>query len=127
MQILLDTHTIIWYAEDDSRLPGHIRRMIKDDFSDVFVSIISPWEMSIKNRQGKLDLVRSFDDMVHLMQDNGFRFLPVHLNHVYRQDTLESYHKDPFDRMLIAQALTEGFTIVGCDGKFNLYSVRKLW
>ena len=124
---MLDTHTIIWYAEDDPRLPGHIRQLIKDDTSDVFVSVISPWEMSIKSRQGKLDLSRSFDGMVQLMQKNGFGFLPIQLHHVYCLNTLELHHKDPFDRMLIAQALTEDFAIVGCDDVFDRYGVRRLW
>ena len=127
MRLLLDTHTIIWYAEDDPRLPGHIRQMIKDDFSDVCVSVVSPWEMSIKTRLGKLDLSRSFDDMVRLLHDNGFHILPVLLDHVYYLDTLEHHHKDPFDRMLIAQALADGFALAGCDEVFDLYNVTRLW
>jgi PIN domain nuclease of toxin-antitoxin system len=127
MQLLLDTHTVIWYAEDDVRLPDHIRQMIRDDYNDVFVSIVSLWEMSIKINLGKLDLSRSFDGMVHLLRDNGFRFLPVQLNHVFSLDTLELHHKDPFDRMLIAQALAEDFAFVGCDDVFDRYGVRRLW
>ena len=127
MQLLLDTHAVIWFINANSRLPQHIRELLDDDSNDVYVSIISPWEISIKSRQGKLDLYRSLDEFVRLLQDNGFRFLPVQLNHVYCLDTLEPHHKDPFDRMLIAQAITEDFTIVGCDEVFDLYGVRRLW
>ena len=127
MRLLLDTHTIIWYIWDDSRLPVHIRQMIKDDSNTVYVSMISLWEMSIKSRKGKLDLHRSLADIVRSLHNNGFRLLTIRLNHIYRLDTLALYHNDPFDRMLIAQSLADGFTLVGCDEIFDRYDVRRLW
>ena len=127
MRLLLDSHTIIWYAEDDPRLPGHIRQMIKDDSNVVYVSVVSLWEMSIKFRLGKLELRRSLNDIVRLLRSNGFRFLTIRLNHVSRLDMLEPHHKDPFDRMLIAQSLAGGFALVGCDEVFDRYGIRRLW
>ena len=127
MRLLLDTHTFIWYIRDNSRLPWHIRQMIKDDSNVVYVSVISLWEISIKSRQGKLELHKSLADIVRSLRGNGFRLLPVRLNHVYRLDTLALHHKDPFDRMLIAQSLAGGFALVGCDEVFDQYGVRRLW
>ena len=100
MKLLLDTHTVIWYIWDDPRLPDHIRQMIKDNSNKVYISVVSLWEISIKTRQGKLDLNRSLREIVRLFYQNGFRLLSVSLKHVYRLDMLEQHHKDPFDRML---------------------------
>ena len=127
MKLLLDTHTFIWYIWDDPRLPSHIRQMIKDDSNNVYVSVVSLWEMSIKSRLGKLELRRLLNDIVRLLRSNGFRLLSIRLNHIYRLDTLELHHRDPFDRMLIAQSLAGGFAFVGCDEVFDLYGVRRLW
>ena len=127
MRLLIDTHTVIWFINANSRLPQHIRVMLEDESNDVYVSMISLWELSIKSRLGKLDLNRSLADIVDLLHENGFQFLPVLLDHVFCLDTLELHHRDPFDRMLIAQALADGFDIVGCDDVFDRYGVRRLW
>jgi len=127
MQLLLDTHTIIWYTEADPHLPNHVRQEIKDNSNDVYFSVVSLWEMSVKMRQGKLDLSRSLVNTVRLLRDYGFYVLEVNLAHVLQLDTLEQHHKDPFDRMLIAQTLAEDFTLVGCDEAFDAYGVRRLW
>ena len=127
MELLLDTHTIIWYVEDDPRLPKHIRQTLKDDSNNIYVSMISLWEISIKSRLGRLDMSKPLADVVSSLYDNFFEFLTVRLDHVFRLDTLEQYHKDPFDRMLIAQALAGNFALVGCDEVFDLYGVRRMW
>jgi len=127
MKLLLDTHTIIWYVWDSPRLPRHIRQVIKDGANDIYVSVVSFWEISIKFRQEKLELGRSLVEIVRLLHDNGFWFLDIDLSHVFRLDTLEQHHKDPFDRMLIAQALAGNFALVGCDDVFDLYGVRRMW
>ena len=127
MRLLLDTHTIIWYAENDPHLPNPIRQIIDDDSNNVYFSAVSLWEISIKVRQGKLDMSRSLVDMILFLRKRGFYFLEVNLAHVLQLDTLEQYHKDPFDRMLIAQTFAEDFALVGCDGVFDNYGVRRLW
>jgi len=98
MKLLLDTHAIIWYIWDNPRLSSHIRQMIKDDSTDIYASVVSFWEMSIKYRQGKLDLRSSLVDTVHLLRCHGFQILDVCLNHIFQLDALEQHHKDPFDR-----------------------------
>ena len=127
MRLLLDTHTVIWFINGDSRLPQHIREMLEDETNIIYVSMISLWEMSIKSRQGKLDLHRTLADIVHLLHGNGFRLLTIRLSHVYRLDALAFHHKDPFDRMLIAQSLAGGFVLVGSDDVFDRYGIRREW
>ena len=127
MKLLLDTHTIIWFINNNPRLRQDIREMLESDSNDVCVSVASLWEISIKFRQGKLELDRSLAEIVRSLHDNGFWFLRVDLKHVFRLDTLERHHKDPFDRMLIAQALAGNFALVGCDDVFDLYGVRRMW
>jgi PIN domain nuclease of toxin-antitoxin system len=127
MRLLLDTHTVIWFFTDNPRLPPHIREILESKSNIVYVSMISLWEMSIKSQRGKLVLHRSLADIVRWLRGNGFRLLTINLNHVYRLDTLESHHNDPFDRMLIAQSLAEDFVLVGCDEVFDRYGIRRLW
>ena len=127
MKLLLDTHTIIWYIWDSPRLPNHIRQKIQEDSNDVYVSVVSLWEISIKTRQGKLIFRNSLADTARSLRDKGFRFLAIRPDHVYRLDTLELHHKDTFDRMLIAQSLAEDFILVGCDEVFDRYGIRRLW
>ena len=127
MELLLDTHTIIWYVEDAPQLPNHIRQKIKDGTNIIYVSVVSLWEISIKVHLGKLPLSGSFIDRIRFLRDCGFYILEVNLSHVIQLDTLEHHHKDPFDRMLIAQALAEDFIIVGCDEVFDNYGARRLW
>jgi PIN domain nuclease of toxin-antitoxin system len=127
MRLLLDTHTVIWHFSGDSRLPQHIRQILDNKSNDVYVSVISLWEMSIKSRKGKLELHRSLADIIHHLHGNGFRFLSIHLDHVYCLDSLTLHHNDPFDRMLIAQSIDGGFVLVSCDEMFDRYDVRRLW
>ena len=126
-RLLLDTHAIIWFINNSFRLPQHVRDMLEDESNAIYVSIVSLWEISIKFQLGKLDLDRPLRDAVRLLRDSGFRRLPIRLRHVYRLIALESHHRDPFDRMLIAQSLTEDFALVGCDDVFDLYNVQRLW
>ena len=127
MKLLLDTHTVIWFINNNPRLPRHVREILDDEFNNIHVSIVSLWEISVKSRLGKLELHKSFADVVSLLRSRGFQFLKIDLSHVFRLDTLEQHHKDPFDRMLIAQALAGNFALVGCDDVFDLYGVRRMW
>ena len=99
--------------------------MLDDEANEIYVSVISLWEISIKSRKGQLDFNRSLRGAAHLLRNRGFRLLPVRQKHVFRLDALELHHKDPFDRMLIAQSLAEVFALVGCDEVFDLYDVQR--
>jgi len=127
MELLLDTHTVIWFIDDNPRLPQRIREMLEDDYNTVYVSMISLWEISIKARRGKLDLKMPMADIVQSLYDNYFDFLSVSIEHIYRLDVLPLHHKDPFDRMLIAQSLVQNMPLVGCDEMFDFYDVRRFW
>ena len=127
MKLLLDTHTVIWFVNKHPRLLQRIRDMLEDESNVIYVSNISLWEIAIKSRLGKLDMNRSFRDVVRLLHANGFRFLTIRLRHFYRLNKLELHHKDPFDRMLIAQSLAENMPLVSNEEVFDLYDVRRLW
>ncbi|HBT76134.1 MAG TPA: hypothetical protein DEB39_04240 [Planctomycetaceae bacterium] len=127
MDLLLDAHALIWHVENDPKLPNHLKDLVGDRTSVVFVSIASLWERAIKEQPGKLRLQTPISEGAAMLAENEFRILPIELNHIVGMSTLELHHKDPFDRMLIAQALTENFALVGCDDVFDRYGVRRLW
>ena len=125
MRLLLDTHILLWAFAGDRRLSTAARDAILDDANEVFVSAASLWEASIKRAVGKLD----FDSAKVLaeLDYNGFRELPVTIRHVVAAGDLPPHHKDPFDRLLIAQAAAEGLTVVTADAALRPYGVAALW
>ena len=127
MRLLLDTHALIWFAIDDPVLPSHVRARIAQT-ECVIVSAASVWEMAIKVGLGRLpsaiDLVSDFEDS---LTRRGFQIIPITAGHGLRAGLLPGPHKDPFDRMLIAQAQAENLVIVSNDTAFDHYGVRRLW
>lgn len=125
MNLLLDTHAFLWWIGNDSRLPQRARDLISSPDNQVFLSVVSAWELAIKIQMGKLDLR---DDLDHFLpeqlQRNGFNVLPIALPHALNLQRLPKHHRDPFDRMLISQAQCEGLTVVSCDTQFRSYDVR---
>lgn len=120
---LLDTHVFLWWLSGDSSLGPRCREVISNGMNDVYVSAASTWEMSIKKALGKL---KSPDDMDALVEEERFLKLPISLYHGQMAGTLPSYHRDPFDRMLIAQAQAEGLVLVTSDKMFTRYGVNVL-
>ena len=123
MKLLLDTHVVLWWRQDSAQLTSTIRRTIASA-DEVLVSAASGWEVAIKVGVGKLKLADSFAWMVG---ESGFTELPVHLTHAERLATLPGHHRDPFDRMLVAQAQMEGATVVTHDRQFTPYDVPVIW
>jgi PIN domain nuclease of toxin-antitoxin system len=121
VRTLLDTHTLIWW--DAGTLPAKTIRIIRDA-DEVFVSAASVWEASIKASLGKLKAIASMSTVVRAY---GFRELPISFAHAERVESLPKLHRDPFDRMLIAQAFVEGLTIVTRDPEFAPYGVPIAW
>jgi PIN domain nuclease of toxin-antitoxin system len=121
--ILLDTHILLWWLADDQRLPSHAAVAIGDPDSEVVVSAASAWEISIKQASGRLDAP---DDLLDAIAANDFRSLAITAAHAVAAGRLPPHHADPFDRMLIAQAQIEGFTLVSVDGHFADYDVDLL-
>jgi PIN domain nuclease of toxin-antitoxin system len=128
MRALLDTHALIWFLEGDERLSGRGRETIARDDNEVLVSIVSIWEMSIKHGLGKFELGQPFADLIpKQLELNGFGVLGVELPHVIELGTLPYHHRDPFDRMIIAQARVENLPVIGDDGAFDAYGVQRIW
>jgi len=129
VKLLLDTHAFLWWAFADRKLSRAARTAIEDDVeNDVFVSAASAWEIAIKYRIGKLPGARVVaDDIAGAILAEGFNQLSVSVRHAQRAGNLNGHHRDPFDRMLIAQALTEDLTLVSNEKAFDAYGVPRLW
>lgn len=124
MRLLADTHTLLWFLQGDKRLSKKAATLLESPESLVFVSIASVWEIAIKISLQKLRISYSLDkDLPQLLQDCGFHLLPVSFAHVARISSLPFHHRDPFDRLLIAQALIENLRIVTQDPQFSAYNV----
>lgn len=127
MRLLLDTHAFIWWFEDNRRLSAGARQAIADA-TEGFLSIASCWEMAIKVSQGRLTLAKPIERLVpEQLGVNGFQLLPVDLDDVARVATLPFHHRDPFDRLLAAQALSDDLTLVSADPVFRKYGVKRVW
>jgi PIN domain nuclease of toxin-antitoxin system len=128
MQLLLDTHAFLWWLSGDDTLSAAARAAISDEGNGIFVSAASAWEITTKHRIGRLPgvagIVANLDDTV---ADQGFTGLPISLRHGQVAGALPGPHRDPFDRMLIAQAMLENLVIVTNEQTFDAYGVRRLW
>ena len=127
MRILLDTHAFIWFAEDDSQLNQTIKKTIEKPTNDIFLSIASIWEMAIKMQLNKLKINKSIEEIIDLVTLNGFELVPILPDHIIKMTTLNFYHRDPFDRIIIAQGLDENFKIVSRDKIFDNYGIERIW
>ena len=119
-RFLLDTHTLLWWLNDSPQLGPRCRQMIRNDRNQVFVSAATTWEISIKMAIGKL---RAPEDMDSVVEDEGFSKLPISLYHGQLAGSLPAHHRDPFDRMLIAQAQAEGLILITADENISLYNL----
>lgn len=122
-RLLLDTHTLLWWLADDPQLGTTAREFIGDVRNTVIVSAASAWEISIKRALGKL---KAPENLCALVEDDGFELLPITFFHGERAGGLPPLHRDPFDRMLIAQAQAEGLDIVTSDGNIKKYGVATI-
>ena len=122
-RLLLDTHVLLWWLSDDSQLGEASRQAISNPRNQVYVSAASTWEISIKKSTGKLSAP---EDMDAIVENEGFDKLPISLFHGEQAGLLPEHHRDPFDRMLIAQAQSEGLVIVTADEKIVQYNIRTM-
>ena len=127
MKGLVDTHAFIWWYSDPSRLSAAALAFFQDPSSIVLFSVISVWEILIKFQLGKMTLIMPLRTILAQQQANGVQILPVTLDHVFGVESLPAVHKDPFDRLLIAQANVEGAVLVSADAIFAQYPVSVLW
>lgn len=119
----MDTHILLWWLGDDQRLSVEVREIIGNPENFIFVSAATVWEMSIKKSLGKLSVP---SDLLEKLKENNFEVLNITAVHGLKVEDLPHHHKDPFDRMLIAQTLVEGLTLISGDTKFKLYDVPLL-
>ncbi|MEO8182433.1 MAG: type II toxin-antitoxin system VapC family toxin [Deltaproteobacteria bacterium] len=127
MKLLLDTHALIWWATLHRQLSAKAKRALSDQESQVYVSAASAWEIAIKARIGKLDWPAEAGSVNDYVLGQGFRALPISLDHAERAGQLAIQHRDPFDRMLIAQALAENLLLVSNESVFDGAGVRRYW
>jgi PIN domain nuclease of toxin-antitoxin system len=124
--ILLDTHAFIWLSEDDPNLPITLRETIENT-DLVFVSIVSFWEISIKLNIGKISLRDDFNSIESRFKSTKFKLLPISIKDTIRLSELPIFHKDPFDRILIAQAINRSLLVASRDAAFDAYGIQRLW
>ena len=122
MRLLLDTHVLLWWLSDDRKLAKNARDIIANSNNDVLVSSASVWEVAIKAAVGRLEV--ELDDLEDAIVRNGFRPLPIGFRHAVTVGRLPAVHRDPFDRMLVAQASVEELRLVSHDRVFERYGLR---
>lgn len=123
-RVLVDTHALLWWLYDDPALPTDIALLIDDRGTDAVVSIASVWEVAIKRGLGKLEAP---NDLPGVLEGEDFTLLPITSAHVWAVRELPHHHRDPFDRMLVAQAILEGIPLVSGDPRFAAYDVEVRW
>ena len=128
MKYLLDTHTLIWFLTGDKKLSDKARHLIDNPGNRKFLSIASLWEIAIKVSLGKLALNKSFEKLFpEQLHFNRIEILDITVDNLIKLTTLPFHHRDPFDRLIIAQALVEGLPIIGADVIFDAYGINREW
>ena len=127
-RFLLDSHTFLWLASDDSQLPQRIRQLALDRQNVLLLSIASIWELAIKTSLGKLVLRTPLNELIDAqLTALGARVLPIETEHAVAVADLEFHHRDPFDRLLVAQALVEQVPLLSCDAQLDEYPIDRVW
>ncbi len=128
MKLLLDTHSFLWFIGGDARLSPTARRLIEDVTNDVFLSVASLWEMAIKISLGRLQLAEPFETFIpQQLSLNRIGLLGITISHTAKVATLPFHHRDPFDRLLAAQAQVEQMPLASSDPAFDAYGITRLW
>lgn len=128
MKILIDTHVFIWWTGYPQKLSSLVSNLLINPNNEPILSIVSIWEMQIKLSLGRLSLNRALPELVnHEIKQNRIILLPIQLEHIYTLHNLPLHHRDPFDRLLIAQSIFEKINMISIDQKFDIYGVQRLW
>lgn len=128
MQLLLDTHAFLWFIGGDERLSNKSKKAITNLENEVFLSVASLWEIAVKINIGKLNLSRPYEELIpEQLQLNEITILPIELSHLTKYVDLPLFHRDPFDRLIIAQSQVEEFRVVSKDEIFGNYNVDHFW
>ncbi|MBU1342570.1 MAG: type II toxin-antitoxin system VapC family toxin [Proteobacteria bacterium] len=128
MRALLDTNAFLWFISGSDRLSGKARDYMADFNNDLILSTASLWEIAIKTSLGKLELLSPFDQLIPAqLEKNAINVLPIELDHISAIINLEVHHRDPFDRLIIAQGITEQIPVITSDAMFTRYPVKVIW
>jgi PIN domain nuclease of toxin-antitoxin system len=131
MKYLIDTHTFLWFNEGSSELSQKAKELILNSDNQIFISIASLWEISIKTAIGKLDIKGDYELILEDVVENDIAILPINFAHTVVQNKLEFYHKDPFDRIIAAQSIVENIDLITkdkiFDDYFSTYSCQRIW
>lgn len=131
MKYLIDTHVFIWFMEGNPSFSPNAKNIMLDKDNEIFISIASLWEISIKNSIGKLPLSKKFDEISDVLYDNLIEILPIEFSHTVENNRLPFHHRDPFDRIIISQAIVEKIDFISADNVFDDYlagkSIRRIW
>jgi PIN domain nuclease of toxin-antitoxin system len=131
MQALIDTHTFLWFVAGSDELSHSAKRLILDGNNAVFISIASLWEISIKTALGKLQIGGEYASVIDDVTNNDMTILPINFHHTVIQNQLPFHHRDPFDRIILAQALAENMPLISKDSVFDSYfvgtSTTRIW
>lgn len=127
MNLILDTHIAIWFVTDSDQLPESEKHLIEKPGNRCFVSMATLWEMGIKYSLGKLYLKTDLKKIFELFTDSGYILMPITPEHILTNASLPFHHRDPFDRLIIAQAKREGFSLISKDREFEKYNINLIW
>ncbi len=128
MNLLLDSHGFVWMHEEPYKLSVKVANEILNPANRIFLSVASVWELQIKIALGKFSFSDTLENVINEeRQTNNLQFLPINLSHALYLENLPPHHKDPFDRLLISQAIVENMTLVSADANFGKYQISMLW
>ena len=128
MNLLLDTHTLLFFVNDNPQLSDTARNAIEDDANEIYLSIVSAWEIAIKSSLSKLQIPKPVEIFIpEQLQLNDFQLLPIKISHLGVVAKFPFHHRDPFDRLLAVQSIAENFSIISIDEKLNAYGVSRIW
>ena len=128
MRALLDTNSFLWFISGSDRLSNNAHNFIADLSNELVLSVSSLWEMAIKISLGKLELLRPFEQLIReQLRENSIDILPIELEHLSKVIDIPFHHRDPFDRLIIAQAVTEDIPVISSDTIFKKYTVEVIW
>jgi PIN domain nuclease of toxin-antitoxin system len=128
VRALFDTHAFLWWITDSPRLSSRVREIIADGRNELFFSAASGWEIAIKARSGRLEIAGDLERfLTEQLSQNAIQVLPIYLSHVLRTYVLPGHHRDPYDRLLVSQALLERLPIISADARISRYPVETIW
>lgn len=131
MQYLIDTHVFLWFVSNAKELSQTAKTLLEDENNEIFLSIASLWEISIKTALGKLSIKGTYESVIDDVTDNSIQILPINFAHTVEQNRLPFHHHDPFNRIIVSQAIVENMNFITADAVFDYYlkdsSIKRIW